>query len=242
MWKKLHYLASPKHFYFIAERVIPIVAIISLTLFIFGIILGLAYAPADYQQGNAFRIMYIHVPNAVLSLFVYVVMSSCVVINFIWKIKLADIFAKNSAILGAIFTFLALVTGSIWGKPMWGTWWIWDARLTSELILLFIYLAIISLRSAISNADHAAKAAGILTLVGLVDIPIIHYSVYWWNTLHQQATVLKFAKPSIATSMLVPLIIMLFAFLFYFILMVLLFSRNDILQKEKNTQWVRELN
>lgn len=239
--KILYYLASPKYFYNISEKILPYLSFLTCVLFLVGLTLALLFAPADYQQGNAFRIMYVHVPCAVLSLFVYGVMSVCVFVFLVWKIKLVDILAKGSAILGAMFTFLALVTGSIWGKPMWGTWWIWDARLTSELILLFIYLAIISLRSAIVDKDIAGKASGILTLVGLVDLPIIHYSVYWWNTLHQQATVLKFSKPSMSMNMLVPLLIMLAAFFCYYLWMCVLLTRKELLQREKKSKWVREL-
>lgn len=241
MIKFLHQLTSPKYFYEFAGKAMPWFGIGCGIFLLYGLFDGLLFAPADYQQGNAFRIIYIHVPSAAMSLAVYLLMTIAVIIYFVWKIKIADIFAKVSAPLGAVFTFLALITGSIWGKPMWGTWWIWDARLTSELILLFIYLAIIVLRNAINDANTSATVGGILTLVGFVDLPIIHYSVYWWNTLHQQPTLLKFAKPSIAPSMLYPLLIMMFGFLLYYITALLLKMRVEILRREKRAKWVSQL-
>ena len=149
-------------------------------------------APTDYQQGDSYRIMFIHVPAAWMSLFIYIVMAGAGAIGLIWRMKLAEIIAISSAPIGASFTFLALVTGSIWGKPMWGTWWVWDARLTSELILLFLYLGVMALNNAIEDKRTAARATAMLAIVGVVNIPIIHYSVEWWNTLHQGPTVTKF--------------------------------------------------
>ncbi len=241
MLKIIYQMASPKAFYQLAGRLLPWIWTVCLTLFAYGLIGGLWLAPPDYQQGNAYRIIYIHVPAAALSLMVFVVMAVLSVIYLVWRIKLADVIAKVSAPIGAWFTFLALVTGSIWGKPMWGTWWIWDARLTSELILLFIYLGVIALRSALSHVDAAGRACGILTLVGVVDIPIVHYSVYWWNTLHQQATVLKFSKPSIAPGMLYPLLAMLAAFFFYYLAVMCMRARSELLIREARTQWVQEI-
>jgi heme exporter protein C len=234
-------LASPKSFYQKTGRWLPWLALISSLLFAYGLIDGLLFVPPDYQQGNAFRIIYIHVPSAVISLTAYVVMAVSSAIFLIWKIKLADVIAKVSAPLGASFTFLALVTGSLWGKPMWGTWWIWDARLTSELILLFLYAGVIALRSAITEPTQAAKASSLLTIVGFVDIPIIHYSVYWWNTLHQQATVLKLTKPSIAPGMLYPLIAMLLAFMLYYLLALLISARYEVVARERFARWVQQL-
>ena len=241
LWKWIQKISALKNFYDFSGRALPWLITITLVLFIYGLIGGLLLAPPDYQQGDAFRIIYIHVPNAAMSLCVYTIMTVSVIINFVWKIKLADVVAKVSAPLGALFTALALITGSIWGKPMWGTWWIWDARLTSELILLFIYFGIIALRQAITEPELAAKATGILTLVGFVDLPIIHYSVYWWNTLHQQPTLLKFAKPSIAPSMLYPLLAMLAAFFFYYLTVMFLRARREILRREKRAKWVLDI-
>ena len=198
-------------------------------------------APPDYQQGDSFRIIYLHVPSAWMSMFIYVVMAVTGGIGLIWRMKLADVMAAAAAPVGASFTFLALATGSLWGKPMWGTWWVWDARLTSELILLFLYLGIMGLQSAIPDRRNASRAAALLALVGVVNIPIIHFSVEWWNTLHQGATVSKFDKPSIHISMLIPLLVMAVAFKLFFATVVLMRARCELLERERNSAWVREL-
>lgn len=207
----------------------------------YGLIGGLILAPADYEQGEAFRIIYIHVPSAFLSMAVYALMAVSAGISFIWQVKLADMAVKVSASIGAWFTFLALLTGSIWGKPMWGTWWVWDARLTSELILLFLYLGVISLQNAIPNRQKASQAVGILVMVGVINLPVIHYSVYWWNTLHQGAT-LNLGGPSlIAPSMLYPLLSMLAAFMSFYLLILFMGLRSEILLRESKSHWVQEL-
>lgn len=206
-----------------------------------GLYLGLWVAPPDYQQGQSYRIMFVHVPAAWMSMFVYVFMAVLSGIHLIWNMKLADVMVRSSATLGATFTALALATGSLWGKPMWGAWWVWDARLTSELILLFLYLGYMALVSAIEDHRTAARAGGILVLVGVVNIPIIHYSVEWWNTLHQGPTVTKFDKPSIHPSMLWPLLLMAVAFQLYYFTVVLMNARLELLEREKRAQWVREL-
>ncbi len=241
MWSFFHRLASPKHFYQFAGRLIPWLGWSTLVLFIVGIYLGLFVAPTDYQQGESYRIIYIHVPAAWMSMFVYMVMAISGGIGLIWKMKMADVVASSAAPLGAAFTILALVTGSLWGKPMWGTWWIWDARLTSELILLFLYLGFIALQSAIEDRRTAANACAVLALVGVVNIPIIHYSVEWWNTLHQGATVTRFDKPAMATSMLIPLLTMFLAFKLYFGLTLLMRARVEILERERDTTWMKEM-
>jgi heme exporter protein C len=241
MWTFFHQLASPKHFYRISGKFIPWLGLVTALLFLTGLYLGLVWAPPDYQQGESYRIMFVHVPSAWMSLFVYTFMAVLYAIHLIWNIKLADVMASSSATLGASFTFLALVTGSLWGKPMWGTWWVWDARLTSELILLFLYLGYLALVSAIEDKRTAARAGGILILVGIVNIPIIHYSVEWWNTLHQGPTVTKFDKPSIHSSMLVPLLIMALAFQFYYFTLVLIRARAELLDRERRSAWVKEL-
>jgi heme exporter protein C len=206
-----------------------------------GLYWGLVVAPTDYQQGDSYRIIFIHVPAAWMSLFIYMVMASASAIGLIWRIKLAEVIAIASAPIGASFTFLALVTGSLWGKPMWGAWWVWDARLTSELLLLFLYLGVIALYNAVDDKRTAARATGILALVGVVNIPIIHYSVEWWNTLHQGPTVTKFDAPSIALSMLIPLLLMAVAFKLYYAVLVLLRARCEVLERERNSKWVEEL-
>ena len=234
--------ASPPHAYALAGRLIPWFAWCSVALFAGGILGGLYFSPADYEQGEAYRILYVHVPAAWMSMFVYVVMASAGAAGLVWKVKINDALARSCAPLGASFTFLALLTGSIWAKPMWGTWWAWDARLTSELILLFLYLGYMALQSAIEDRRTAARAGAILALVGVVNIPIIHFSVEWWNTLHQGPTVTDFDKPSIHVSMLVPLLFMALAYTSYFVTMLLVRTRTEILDQERRAVWVRELN
>ena len=241
MMQFFHKLASPRYFYNFAGRLLPWFAVFCLLFFLAGLYYGLIVAPPDYQQGDSYRIMFIHVPAAWMSMFVYVVMAGAGLIGLVWHIKLAEMVAISSATVGASFTFLALITGSLWGKPMWGAWWVWDARLTSELILLFLYLGVIALYNAIEDKRTAARSTAILALVGVVNIPIIHYSVEWWNTLHQGPTVSKFGAPSIDVSMLIPLLLMAVAFKLYYALVVLMRARCEVLDRERNTQWVREL-
>ncbi|MEX2353862.1 MAG: heme ABC transporter permease [Gammaproteobacteria bacterium] len=241
MWEWLTRYASPVHFYALAVRLSPWLGWIARVLFIVGIYGAFFYAPPDYQQGESFRIIYVHVPSAWMSMFVYMVMAGAGAVGLIWKTKVSDAIARSCAPLGASFTFLALATGSLWGKPMWGTWWVWDARLTSELILLFLYLGYIALQSAIDDRRTAARAGAVLALVGVVNIPIIHYSVEWWNTLHQGPTVTRLDTPAIHIDMLIPLLIMALAFMFYFAAMVLIRARSEILSRERNSRWVQEL-
>ncbi len=233
--------ASPAHFYGTAGRIVPWAGWISAVLAVAGLYGGLVMAPPDYQQGEGFRIIYIHAPAAWMSLFVYVAMALAAAVHLIWKIKVADALAAASAPIGASFTFLALATGSLWGKPMWGTWWVWDARLTSELILLFLYLGYVGLRSAIEDRPTAARASAVLALVGVVNVPIIHYSVEWWNTLHQGSTVVRPEGPAIHTSMLIPLVLMLVAATFFYVSVVLVRARAEVLYQEQRSAWVREL-
>ncbi|HSH29643.1 MAG TPA: heme ABC transporter permease [Thiohalobacter sp.] len=236
----LHQLASPRHFYRTSCRLIPWLSVLFALFTLTGLYYGLVRAPTDYQQGDSYRIMFIHVPAAWMSLFVYVVMAAAGAVGLIWRVKLAEVVAISSAPIGAAFTFLALVTGAIWGKPMWGTWWVWDARLTSELILLFLYLGVIALYRATEDRRSASRAVALLALVGVVNIPIIHYSVEWWNTLHQGPTVARFDAPSIHPSMLIPLLLMALAFKFYYLAVLLLRARCEILEREANTHWVRK--
>ena len=241
MLRFFHQLGSPKHFYRIAGRWIPWLAALCVLLMLYGLYQGMVVAPTDYQQGDSYRIMFIHVPSAWMSLFVYMVMAGAGAVGLIWHMKLAEVIAISSAPIGASFTFLALITGAIWGKPMWGAWWVWDARLTAELILLFLYLGVMALYSAIEDKRTAARAVAILAIVGVVNIPIIHYSVEWWNTLHQGPTVTKFGAPSIDLRMLIPLLIMAVAFKLFYATVVLMRARVEVLQRERNSQWVREL-
>ena len=239
IWLFFHKLASPRHFYRISGRLIPWLAWLTGILLVAGLYLGLFVAPPDYQQGQSYRIIFVHVPSAWMSLFIYTFMAVLGAIYLIWNIKLADVMARSSAVLGAAFTFLALATGSLWGKPMWGAWWVWDARLTSELILLFLYLGYVALVTAIEDTRTAARAGAVLILVGVVNIPIIHYSVEWWNTLHQGPTVTKLDKPSIHLSMLIPLLLMAGAFQLYYFTVVLMRARVEVMERERKSDWVR---
>lgn len=222
-------IISPPYFFAFAKKCMPWLTIGLLSSFTYGMIGGLVYAPADYLQGDGFRILYIHVPCAFLSLAIYSLMAIAATLGITWRLKLAFAVMHQSAFLGAIFTLLALITGSLWGKPMWGTFWIWDARLTSELILFFLYIGVIALHSAIPNSRLADQATAILVLIGFVDIPIIHYSVNWWNTLHQ-GTTLKLIGPSlISKEMLYPLLSMMVAFFCYFAITLILRLRCELL-------------
>lgn len=241
MWGWFHRLASPKHFYRIAGRWIPWLSAVCVALFVAGLYTGLYASPPDYQQGDTVRIMYVHVPAAWLSLFVYVVMAGASAVFLIWRIKLADLVAASSAPIGASFTFLALATGSLWGKPIWFTWWVWDGRLTSELILLFLYLGYMGLRAAIEDRRSAARAAAVLALVGVVNVPIIHYSVEWWATLHQGPTVFRAEGPAIHFSQLLPLLLMGLAFTLFYLSIVLVRARAELLVQERRSAWVREV-
>lgn len=207
----------------------------------YGLCNGLFLAPADYVQKDAARIMYVHVPCAILSLSIYTIIGISSLIYLVWKTKLADIMAKVSASFGAMLTFLALVTGSLWGKPMWGTWWVWDARLTSELILFFLYLGYMGLRDAIPDQKVAATLCAVLAVIGLLDIPIIHFSVEWWNTLHQTASISKFAKPSIDPAMLYPLLSVIVAMYMLYLAVTCINIRSEILWRERKAKWVHKL-
>lgn len=238
MWKWLHPYAKPEKSYQLAGILLPWLVAATIASFAAGTVWGLVFAPADYQQGDSFRIIYIHVPAAMMAMAAYSSMAIAAFIALVWQIRLAEMSVAAMAPVGAVFTFIALVTGAAWGKPMWGAWWVWDARLTSELILLFIYLGIIALYNAFSDKVLAGRAAAILTLVGVVNLPIIHYSVVWWNTLHQGATISKFEKPSMAPEMLWPLIIMIIAFGTLLGTLTLMRFRNEILARESHRPWV----
>ncbi|MEZ9230809.1 heme ABC transporter permease [Vibrio amylolyticus] len=238
MWKWLHPYAKPETSFNLCGRLLPWFATLALLCLSIGTIWGLAYAPSDYQQGNSFRIIYIHVPSAIWSMGAYMSMAIAAFIGLVWQVRLSSMAAAAMAPIGAVFTFIALLTGAVWGKPMWGTWWVWDARLTSELILLFLYLGVIALYHAFDDQKTAAKAAGILAIVGVVNIPIIHFSVEWWNTLHQGATITKFDQPSISNEMLWPLLMNIFGFAFFFGWVTMIRFRNEIISKESHRPWV----
>ena len=238
MWKWIQRQASPKVFYQTCNRLIPWFFWPFLSLLILGLYWSLVISPADYQQGDGYRIIFIHVPSAILSMMVYAVMAISGGIGLIWQIKMAEVVAKVSAPIGAGFTIIALATGAIWGKPMWGAWWVWDARLTSELVLLFLYLAYMSLNSAFDNPRTAAKSSSILAIVGLINLPIIHYSGKWWNTLHQGYSVgtggIKDLDMQIALALMFVASILLYA------LLVAIKARTEVLIREQNSRWVQE--
>ncbi len=238
MWKTLHQLAKPERLYHFCGRLLPWLAILSAVLLVVGCVWGFGIAPADYQQGQSYRIMYLHVPAAMWSMGIYASMAIAAFIGLVWQIKSADLAVMAMSPVGAAYTFIALVTGSAWGKPMWGTWWIWDARLTSELVLLFLYVGAIALYSAFDDRRLAGRAAGILVLVGVVNLPIIHFSVEWWNTLHQGSTNMQ---QSIDPSMRTPLRWTIFGFLALFITLTLMRLRNLLLLQESRRPWVLAL-
>lgn len=235
-------LASPPHFYRMAGTLthwFAGLAIVCIAVATFG---GLVLAPPDYKQGEAFRIIYVHVPSAYLSMMTYVVMAVAASIGFIWRIKLAHAVAVSTAPIGASFTAVALLTGMLWGKPMWGTYWQWaDARLMSELFLLFLFLGYIGLRGSFEDPDKGDRVAAILAAVGVVNVPIIHYSVVWWSTLHQPATISKLGAPSITWDMLWPLLLMILGFTFLFAWLLMLNVRSEVLEREQQSRWVRRL-
>lgn len=239
-WTFFHKLGSPKWFYDISGRWLPWLATISALLMATGLTWGLLFAPPDYLQGNSYRIIFLHVPTAFLASAVYVMMACAGAVTLIWRVKLADVALKCMAPVGASFCLLALITGAIWGKPTWGTWWVWDARLTSVLILLFLYIGVIALRGAIRSTTTAAKACAVLSIVGVVNIPIIKFSVQWWNTLHQGTTLKLTEKPTMAPEMLWPLLISIGAFYLFFTAVLLLRMRTEILNRERRTQWVQQ--
>ncbi|WP_297324040.1 heme ABC transporter permease [Nitrosomonas sp.] len=233
--------SSPASFYSLAGKMTPIFAFAAVILLVAGLYIGFFVAPTDFQQGEAYRIIFIHVPAAWMSMFLYVVMAFWAGIGLAFNTRLSSMFATAIAPTGAMFTFIALWTGALWGKPMWGTWWVWDARLTSELILLFLYIGFMSLQAAIDDPRRADKAGAIIALVGVVNIPIIYFSVQWWNTLHQGASVSVNQAPSMATTMLVGMLVMVLASWMYSIAVILKRTRVIILERESHTAWVAEL-
>jgi heme exporter protein C len=227
-------LANPTRFLAFTARVLPWLALATVAAFAAGLWL-VAQAPDDYQQGATVKIMFIHVPNAWLAMAVWTVMSIAALGTLVWRHPLADVAAKAAAPIGAAFTLLALITGSLWGRPMWGTYWEWDARLTSVLILFLMYLGVMALWRSVDDPSRAARAAAIMTLVGAINLPIIKFSVDWWNTLHQPAAVLRLGGPTIHPSMLVPLLVMAVAFFLLFVTLHLAAMRNEILRRRIRT-------
>ncbi|MBC6414207.1 MAG: heme ABC transporter permease [Chromatiales bacterium] len=238
--KTLYRWGSLPFFYRWTHSLLPWLYALTAVLFVFGLYWGLYIAPPDYKQGEAYRIIYIHVPAAWMSLFVYIVMASCGLILLVWRVKLAELIHKECAVIGAAFTAITLLTGMLWGKPMWGAFWVWDARLTSELILLFLYLGIIVLGSAITDPRKSVRATAVLAIVGIVNIPIIHYSVIWWNTLHQGPTITKLDAPSAHSTILLPLLYMAVVFKLYFITVLFARVRAAIVETCQQQYWFKQ--
>jgi len=240
-WLWFHKLGSPPHAFRLATRFRPwlmAAAILTMLVAAYG---GLVLAPPDYQQKDAFRIIYVHVPSAILSLQIYLIMATSAAIGVIWRMKLAHAVAAACAPIGAWLTVLTLATGSIYGKPMWGTWWEWDPRITSVLIQLFLYLGYMALRSSFDDIQRADRASAILAIVGVVNVPIVKYSVVWWNSLHQGPTISKLDTPSITLSMGWPLYIMVLGFMLFFFALLCDRVRSEILKRERNASWLAEI-
>ncbi|MCP4993570.1 MAG: heme ABC transporter permease [Gammaproteobacteria bacterium] len=233
--------SSPASFYPLAGKMVTFFGVIAVVLIAVGLYMSFFVAPTDYKQGEGYRIIFVHVPAAWMSMFIYLVMAAWAGMGLVFNTRVSAMMANALAPTGAIFTFLALWTGAFWGKPMWGAWWVWDARLTSELILLFLYLGYISLQGAIDDPRRADRAGAILLLVGVVNIPIIYYSVTWWNTLHQGASVSVSQGSSMSTIMLWTMLIMTFGFWAYSISVAMARVRSIILERERETTWVKEL-
>jgi len=231
----MHRFANPARFARLAAAITPWSAALTGLLFAVGLTLALIASPPDYQQGETVRIMYVHVPSAWMAMFVYANLAIAGAVGLVWRHPLADLAAKAIAPIGATFTALCLVSGSLWGQPMWGTWWVWDARLTSVLILFFLFLGHIALTNAFDDATRGARAAAVLALVGAVNLPIIKFSVDWWNTLHQPASITRLDAPAVDPSMLRPLLLMALAFLFYFITVAILRIRAEIAARKLRT-------
>lgn len=241
IWNFIHKLGSPKWCYDFMGKLLPWVTVISIFCLSLGVVWGLLFSPPDYQQGNSFRIIYIHVPSAILAQSCYALMAIAATVGLVWKIKMAHWVTKSAAPIGASFTLMALATGAIWGKPTWGTWWEWDARLTSMLILFFLYCGVMALHAAIREETASAKAGAILVLVGTVNLPIIKFSVDWWNTLHQPATFKLTEKPAMPPEMWLPLLVMVIGVYSFFAVVLMMRLRVEILEKERKTQWVKEV-
>jgi len=237
----LNRYASPSTFYPLAGRLVPAFAVLAAALVAVGLYIGFFVAPTDFQQGEGYRIIFIHVPAAWMSMFIYLVMAFWSAIGLAWNTRLSFMMTRALAPTGALFTFLALWTGAFWGKPMWGAWWVWDARLTSELILLFLYVGYMALQAAIDDPRRADRAGALLNLVGVVNVPVIYFSVVWWNTLHQGASVSLTRAPSMAHTMLWGMLVMALAAWFYTLAVALVRVRTLILERERRAQWVRQM-
>ncbi|MFZ9477624.1 MAG: heme ABC transporter permease [Gammaproteobacteria bacterium] len=239
-WTWFHKFGSPPHVYRLAGVLTPWFAWPAALLILGALYGGLVLAPPDYQQGDGFRIIYVHAPSAWLAVMIYAVMATAAGVGLIWRMKVAHAVAASCAGVGAWFTVVSLLTGMLWGKPMWGTYWVWDPRLTAQLILLFLYLGFMGLRASIDDLSRADRASAVLALVGVVNLPIIRYSVEWWNSIHQAPSVMKMDRPSMPFDMLAPLLAMLLGFTLYFGAVLLIRLRAEILRRERNASWIRE--
>jgi len=240
-WTWFHRLASPPHVYAFARRWTPWFggfAAVAMVVALYG---GLVLAPPDYQQKDAFRMVYVHAPTAWLSLMIYTTMAVAAGVGLIWRMKVAHAAAAACAPIGAWFTVAALGTGMLWGKPMWGAYWVWDPRLTAELVLLFLYFGYMGLRAGIEDPAKADKASAVLAVVGVINVPIIKFSVEWWNSLHQTPTVMQMGKPKMDGDMLWPLLLMFVGFALYFVTVLLIRLRAELLRRERNASWIREV-
>jgi len=228
----MHRFANPAQFIRLADKCLPWLIIICCLILVFGLGEALYFSPPDYQQGDSVRIMYIHVPSAILSMAIYSAMAAASATFLIWRHPLSDIAAQASAPIGAGFTLITLITGSLWGKPMWGTWWVWDARLTSELILFFMYIGYIALADSYAFQERGKKICAVMALVGFINIPVIHFSVEWWNTLHQPASIIRSGGISIDQEMQVPLFSMLASFVLIYVVLLMLRIKTIVLQQK----------
>lgn len=240
-WTWFHRLASPPYVYRLAVRLTPWFAWAAGIVILASLYGGLVLAPPDYQQGDGFRIIYVHAPCAWLSLMAFTLMAVASAVGLIWRMKVAFAVAASCAPIGASFAAVTLLTGMLWGRPMWGTYWAWDPLLTAELILFFLYLGYLGLRASFDDTQRADRASAVLAIVGVIDVPIIHFSVTWWNSLHQAPSVMKLGEPTIALPMLIPLLTMLLGFTLYFIAVLLMRLRGEVLRRERSASWVREI-
>ena len=239
--RRIHWFkyAAPQNFFSIAGKLIPWLAAIAVVLGVLGLYIGFFMAPTDHQQGEAYRIIFVHVPAAWMSMFIYLVMAFWAGIGLAFNTRMSSMMASALAPTGAMFAFLALWTGALWGKPTWGAWWVWDARLTSELILLFLYVGFMALQASIDEPRRADKAGAVLALVGVINVPIIYFSVQWWNTLHQGSSLNMKSAPTMAMTMLMGMLIMALAFWAYTIAVTLMRVRCIVLDRERHTDWVK---
>ena len=240
-WAWFHRFGSPPYFYSVAGKIIPWLAWPAALLIVAGLWGGIVMAPPDYQQSDAARIMYVHVPAAYIALMSYSVMAVAATIGLIWRMKVAHAAAAACAPIGASFAAVCLATGMLWGQPMWGTYWAWDPRLVSVLVLFFFFLGYIGLRGAIDDVSRADRSSAVLAIVGFVNVPITHFSVTWWNSIHQGPSLIRKGGPAMPASMWVPLVLVIFGFTFYFYAVMLMRARAEVLRRDRGGSWVRDI-